>query len=166
MLFAMPSRRSSALIFVAIYRTSFSRSLTTDPALQILRRRAEKDWDFPACGLVPKISEHNEKFVVRRVAALLLRFASGYPAWCISKAIRWSPCCNLSRLNSGGTTFTLRCYFGRNGFRGWKRTNCFGPWPNFQIRLMSFSFVSEEEGPGGRNQPDRINLRVPSDFAH
>ena len=49
MLFAMPSRRSSALIFVAIYRTSFSRSLTTDPALLILRRRAEKDWDFATC---------------------------------------------------------------------------------------------------------------------
>ena len=30
------------------------------------------------------------------------------------EVIHWSPCCNLSRLNSGGTTFTLRCYFGNN----------------------------------------------------
>ena len=72
--FAMPSPRSSTLIFAGIHLTSFLRSSTTDPASLIRRRRAEKDSDFPTCGPGPKISEHNLKFELRPVAALLLQF--------------------------------------------------------------------------------------------
>ena len=57
--FVMPSRPSSALSSDASHQTLFLRSSTTDPALLILRRRAEKDSDFLTCGLVPKISAHN-----------------------------------------------------------------------------------------------------------
>ena len=46
MLFATPSRRSSALIFVAIYRTLFSRSLTTDPALLISQAASREGLGF------------------------------------------------------------------------------------------------------------------------
>src|ERR1700676_1834148 len=69
MLFVMPSQRSSVLIFAAIHLSSFLRSLTTDPASLILRRRAEKDSDFPTCGPAPKNWVHNSMFELRRVAA-------------------------------------------------------------------------------------------------
>ncbi len=57
--FGLSEARRSALTSDASHQTLFLRSPTTDPAWLILRRRAEKDSDFPTCGLVPKISAHN-----------------------------------------------------------------------------------------------------------